>query len=76
MTMMLARIFKKCPVTIQNVIRRYQSAQASLLESSIESMRNESIFTEDHIALRQSLRKVRALLYPEAYREFIDMPSV
>lgn len=55
---MLARIFKKCPVTIQNVIRRYQSAQASLLESSIESMRNESIFTEDHIALRQSLRKI------------------
>ncbi|XP_071825671.1 probable acyl-CoA dehydrogenase 6 [Apostichopus japonicus] len=56
--MLTSRISQSCRVTSQNVFRRFQSAQARLAESSIESMREENIFTEEHIALRQSLRKI------------------
>lgn len=52
------RISRNCRLTAQNIFRRFQSAQASLAERSLESMREESIFSEEHIALRQSLRKI------------------
>ncbi|XP_071825668.1 probable acyl-CoA dehydrogenase 6 isoform X2 [Apostichopus japonicus] len=56
--MLASRVSQSYRFTVQNVFKRFQSAQASLATSSIESMREESIFTEEHIALRQSLRKI------------------